>query len=102
MWHAESMEVQRTITILLPDDADLRATLAAFCAVQNAVSESAFNGGKPLRAVALQRVVYQQVKGTLSSRMTLTALPAGGWRLRLGQAQLRTTGARRGPAQGAL
>jgi hypothetical protein len=35
------METQRTVTILLPDDADLRATLKAFCTVQNAVSEVA-------------------------------------------------------------
>src|SRR5215469_12205939 len=68
------METQRTITILLSDDANLRATLTAFCAVQNAVSEAAFNGGKPLRAVELQRVVYEQVKGTLSSQMTISAL----------------------------
>ena len=45
-----------------------------FRTVQNAVSEVAFNGGKPLRAVELQRVVYEQVKGTLSSQMTITAL----------------------------
>ena len=74
MWHSNLMEIQRTITIVLPDDADVRATLAAFCSVQNAVSEVAFNSGKPLRAVELQRVVYEQVKGTLSSQMTITAL----------------------------
>ena len=74
MWHSNLMEIQRTITIFLPDDADVRATLAAFRAVQNAVSEVAFNGGKPLRAVELQRAVYDQVKGTLSSQMTITAL----------------------------
>jgi putative transposase len=74
MWYSNRMEIQRTITILLPDDADLRATLSAFCSVQNAVSEVAFNGGKPLRAVELQRVVYAGVKGTLSSQMTITAL----------------------------
>ncbi len=68
------METQRAITILLPDDADLRATLGAFCSVQNAVTEAAFNGGKPLRAVALQRAVYASVKGQLSSQMTISAL----------------------------
>jgi IS605 OrfB family transposase len=68
------MEIQRAITILLPDDADLRATVTAFCSIQNAVSEVAFNGGKPLRAVELQRVVSERVKGTLSSHMTITAL----------------------------
>jgi putative transposase len=74
MWHSKRMEIQRTITILLPDDSDLRATLVEFCSVQNAVSEVTFNGGKPLRAVELQRAVYAQVKGTLSSQMTITAL----------------------------
>jgi hypothetical protein len=39
------------VTILLPDNAAVRATLIAFCSVQNALSEGAFNGGKPLRAV---------------------------------------------------
>lgn len=68
------MEVQRTVTICLPDDADLRATVAAFRGVQNAVSATAFNDGTPLRAVALQRAVYEQVKGTLNSQMTITAL----------------------------
>jgi IS605 OrfB family transposase len=68
------MEIQRTISILLPDDTDVRATLNVFRTVQNAVSETAFNGGKPLRAVELQRAVYEQVKGTLSSQMTITAL----------------------------
>jgi hypothetical protein len=68
------MEIQRTITIVLPDDTDLRRTLLAFCSVQNRVSEAAFNGGKPLRAVELQRAVYEQVKETLSSQMTITAL----------------------------
>jgi hypothetical protein len=38
------------------------------------VSEVAFNGAKPLRTVELQRAVYDQVKGTLSSQMTITAL----------------------------
>jgi putative transposase len=74
MWHSKRMEIQRTITILLPNDPDLHTTVAAFRTVQNAVSEAAFNGGKPLRAVELQRVVYEQVKGTLSSQMTITAL----------------------------
>jgi hypothetical protein len=68
------MDVQRTVTILLPDDADLRATLDAFREVQNSVSAAAFNGGKPLRAVELQRAVYQEAKGMLSSQMTITAL----------------------------
>jgi hypothetical protein len=74
MLYNKHTEIRRTITILLPNDADVRATLATFRAVQDAVSEVAFNGAKPLRAVELQRVVYEQVKGTLSSQMTITAL----------------------------
>lgn len=68
------MEIQRTITLKLPADADLRATLAAFRDVQNGVSGDAFNGGKPLNATALQRVAYHRVKGALNSQMTITAL----------------------------
>jgi putative transposase len=74
MWHGHDMRTQRTVTILLPDDADLRATLEVFRSVQNAVSETAFNAGNPLHAVALQRAVYERVKGHLSSQMTITAL----------------------------
>ena len=44
------MDVQRAIAILLPNDADLLATLDAFRAVQDSVSEAAFNDGKPLDA----------------------------------------------------
>jgi putative transposase len=74
MWYTASMEIKRTVTITLPDDADLRATLTAFRDVQNAVSVDAFNDGQPLAAVPLQRVVYDRVKGTLNSQMTITAL----------------------------
>jgi len=74
MWYPTRMEIKRTVTIKLPDDADLRATLTAFRDVQNAVSVDAFNDGQPLAAVPLQRVVYDRVKGTLNSQMTITAL----------------------------
>jgi len=47
------MDIQRTITIKLPDDADLRATLSAFRDVQNAVTGDAFNGGALVGAVDL-------------------------------------------------
>jgi hypothetical protein len=75
------MDLQRTVTVCLPDDPDLRATLLAFLAVQNAVTRACYNGGNPLSAVQLQRVVYAQVKGTLNSQMTITALRlvAGGY-----------------------
>jgi hypothetical protein len=51
------MMIQRTVTILLPDDENLRATLEVFCTGQNAASETALNGGKPLPAGELQWVV---------------------------------------------
>jgi len=36
------MDTQRTVTICLPDDADLRATLWAFLDVRNAVTEDCY------------------------------------------------------------
>lgn len=68
------MDIQRTVTIVLPKDEDLRRTLGMFRAVQQDVSETCFNDGTPLSAVQLQRAVYHDVKGTLNSQMTITAL----------------------------
>ena len=68
------MQVQRTITILLPEDSDVQKTLNAFVAVQQGISELAFNDGKPLSAMQLHRACYQNIKGTLNSQMTCTAL----------------------------
>jgi hypothetical protein len=51
------MEIQRSLTICLPDDADLRATLVAFRDVQNAVTATGFHAGKPLSALDLQRAI---------------------------------------------
>ena len=49
------MDIKRSVTILLPDDADLRMTVAAFQRVQQALSEPAYNAGEPLGALALHR-----------------------------------------------
>jgi putative transposase len=68
------MDVQRTITIRIANDPDLRATLAAFQGIQQRVSAACYNDGKPLSALALHRLVYQDVKGTISSQMTCTAI----------------------------
>lgn len=68
------MFIQRTITITLADDPDLRATLAAFQGVQQRISVACYNSGVPLSALELQRRVYQEVKGTVSSQMTITAI----------------------------
>jgi IS605 OrfB family transposase len=74
MWYTIDVDIQRCVTILLPPDADLRATLDVFRDLQNKVSAAALGGGTPLRAVELQRAVYHAVKGRLSSQMTITAL----------------------------
>jgi hypothetical protein len=52
------MHIQRTISIILPDDPDLRDTLDAFQGIQQQISEAAYNNGKPLSALALHRAVY--------------------------------------------
>ena len=68
------MYVQRTITICIADDPDLRATLAGFQGIQQRISKACYNDGKPLSALALHRAVYEDVKGTISSQMTCTAI----------------------------
>jgi putative transposase len=68
------MDVQRTITICIVDDPDLRATLAGFQRIQQRISAACYNHGKPLSALALHRAVYENVKGTISSQMTCTAI----------------------------
>src|SRR5262249_38926989 len=70
----EHMDVQRTITILIADDPDLRATLAGFQGIQQRISQACYNDGKPLPALSLHRAVYEDVKGTLSSQLTCTAI----------------------------
>lgn len=68
------MDIQRTVTILLPDDTALRDTLAAFHRVQQTLSPLCFNAGKPLGAFALQRAHYHAVKGVLNAQMTISAM----------------------------
>lgn len=68
------MYIQRTISITLSDDSDVRNTLHAFQGVQQQISDTAYNNGKPLSALALHRAVYDTVKGTLNSQMTCSAI----------------------------
>lgn len=68
------MDIKRSITILLPDDSDLRATVAAFQRVQQDLSVLCFHDGKPLGALALHRAMYARVAGTLNSQMTCSAI----------------------------
>lgn len=68
------MDIKRSVTILPPDDTDLRATVAAFQRVQQALSPACYHDGAPLTALALHRVMYAQVAGTLNSQMTCSAI----------------------------
>ena len=68
------MHIQRTITILIEPDPDLKATLEAFRGVQQALSEPCFNQGTPLGALALHRACYHSLKGTLNAQMTASAI----------------------------
>jgi len=68
------MDITRTITILLPDDANLRATLTAFQQVQQQLSPLCYHDGEPLGALALHRAGYRQVCGVLNSQMTCSAI----------------------------
>src|SRR5512145_1512487 len=68
------MDVQRTLTIRIADDPDLRTTLTGFQGVQQRISAACYNDGTPLSALALHRAVYEDVKGTISSQMTCTAI----------------------------
>ncbi len=68
------MDIQRTITIIIEPDKDLQRTLETFREVQHALSEPCWNSGKPLGALALQRLMYHTVKGTLNAQMTISAI----------------------------
>ena len=68
------MNIQRTITIKIENDTDLTNTLYAFREVQHALSETCYNHGEPLNAVALQRACYHSIKGTLNAQMTISAM----------------------------
>ncbi len=68
------MNVQRTITIRIADDPDLRATLAALHGVHQRISAVCDTDGAPLSALAPHRAVDNHVKGTRSSQLTWTAI----------------------------
>jgi len=68
------MHIQRTVTITIEYDEDLKSTLDTFREVQQRLSEPCFNTGKPLPALALHRKCYHEVKGSLNSQMTCSAI----------------------------
>src|SRR5579859_8179137 len=68
------MQIQRTITIAIEYDEDLKCTLDVFREVQQKLSGPCYNNGKPLPALALQRECYHDIKGSLNSQMTISAI----------------------------
>jgi putative transposase len=68
------MHIQRTITLQIGDDSDLRQTLLAYRSVQQALSAVCFHQGKPLNATRLHEMAYSQVKGPVNSQMTCSAI----------------------------
>ena len=68
------MDIKRSVTILLPDDKDLRATVAAFQQVQQQLAEPCYNTGQPLSAIALHHAMYARIVGSLNSQMTCSAI----------------------------
>jgi IS605 OrfB family transposase len=68
------MQTQRTITLLLEDDPDLRHTMLAYHQVQQALSPVCFHQGNPLPARRLHDLTYYNVKGKVSSQMTCSAI----------------------------
>jgi hypothetical protein len=69
------------MTFLLPNDVDLRATVAALQCVQQDPTATCFNGGRPLNALARCRASYAGAVGTLNSQLTGSAsrLTAGAY-----------------------
>jgi hypothetical protein len=55
------MEIQRSVTLILLQDSDLAATLAALRTAQQFASPVCYLGAAPLRAIPHQRTCYRQV-----------------------------------------
>src|SRR5256714_10005929 len=68
------MDVQRAVTIILPDDPDLRATVQAFQSIQQEAAPLCCSDGEPLRAVPLQHACCHALEGQVLAQMTITAL----------------------------
>ena len=68
------MLTQRTLQIVIERDESLINTLDSFIKICNSISKTAWNFGKPLKALDLHRRVYDNVKGTMSSQLTCTCI----------------------------
>lgn len=68
------MFAQRTLQIVIEKDDSLIRTLDSFTQICNNISKTAWNFGKPLKAIDLHRKVYGDVKGRVSSQLTCTSI----------------------------
>ena len=68
------MFAQRTLQIVIEKDESLINTIDSFTQVCNSISKTAWNFGKPLKALDLHRRVYDNVKGNVSSQLTCTSI----------------------------
>jgi len=68
------MFAQRTLQIVIEPDESLIKTIDSFTQVCNSISEIAWNKGKPFKALDLHRMVYNDIKGTISSQLTCTSI----------------------------
>lgn len=66
--------MQRTVAIKLEDDSDLRATLEAYKAIQQTVSDIAAKSGKGSSALDLHKRSYSKVRGPLKAQLVCTAI----------------------------
>jgi IS605 OrfB family transposase len=69
-----SMDIQRTIPIILDKNTLVDATVLEFNRYQQTISPICFNSGKPLRALELHHAVYYKVQTTLTSQMCCNAI----------------------------
>ena len=68
------MFTQRTLQIVIESDESLIKTLDRFTQICNSISKTAWNFGKPLKALDLHRKVYNIIKGNVSSQLTCTSI----------------------------
>ena len=66
--------MQRTISIRLEDDGDLRATLESYRIIQQSVSDIAASTGTGSSAIDLHKRSYARVRGPLKAQLVCTAI----------------------------
>ena len=71
-----SMNIQRTIPIILDKNNLVDETVIEFNRYQQEISPTCFNDGKPLRALELHHKVYYPIQTTLTSQMRCNAIRA--------------------------